>query len=177
MNACTEVLKVTLYKIVKRWQSAKRLSHDEWANKMRYVCTMEYYSTAEGTRVLIHAIYYGWCQVEHVRYQMSHLYDMHIGKSIETESRLVASRGREKVLAALWVQNFPLRRQNLLEIDGGDSCITFLKQFLCIGFWARDRNIKLPFHLTMHSLVGSCACPAGDQAHNPGGTRPGHLTF
>lgn len=65
---------------------------------------------------------------------MSHLYDMHIGKSIETESRLVASRGREKVLAALWVQNFPLRRQNLLEIDGGDSCITFLKQFLCIGF-------------------------------------------
>lgn len=48
-------LVAALLTIAERWQQPKCPSMDEWINKMRYIRTMEYYSTLKRKEILTHA--------------------------------------------------------------------------------------------------------------------------
>lgn len=47
---------MALLVIAKNWKGVKGLSTEECINKMRYILTMEYYSSVKRNEILIHAI-------------------------------------------------------------------------------------------------------------------------
>ena len=95
--------KLALFVRYTRWKQYKCASTDEWINKMWKVNTPQYFSAIKRTELLIHVTI--WMNLENIKasersqtqkaaHCMIQLYKMsRIGKSIETESRLVVARG------------------------------------------------------------------------------------
>ena len=127
-----------LFTITEVWMPPKCPSTGEWINKMRHFHTMEYYSAKKRNEVLIHAT--TWMNLENIRlsergltpkttYLWVYLYEMpRKGKSIETESRLVAGRSwGDGVGNGEWLlmgRGFLLERMKSSGLDCGDSCFT-----------------------------------------------------
>ena len=51
-GTCTPMFIAALSTIAKVWKEPKCLSMDEWIKKMRYICTMEYYSAIKKNEIL-----------------------------------------------------------------------------------------------------------------------------
>ena len=79
--------------IAKKWKQFKCPSTGVWVNKLWDFHRVEYYSVRQRKKVLIHAT--KWMNLKSKRPHVIcfHLYEIsRIGKSIETESRLVVAR-------------------------------------------------------------------------------------
>ena len=50
--------------MTEKWKQSKCPSHDEWTNNMRYIHTMEYYSSIKRNEVLTHAT--TWMDLENI---------------------------------------------------------------------------------------------------------------
>ena len=99
-NICIKMLIAALFTIVKRWKQPTCQPVDDWTNKMWYIHEMEYYSvikTNEGLMPVMTWMNFGNMSTERRQIQktthcMTVFEISRIGKSIETERRLVVAR-------------------------------------------------------------------------------------
>ena len=50
-HTCTPMFTAVLYTIAKSWKQPKCPLTEEWIKKMRYICTMEYYSAIKRSEI------------------------------------------------------------------------------------------------------------------------------
>ena len=113
-----------------------QMSISYWMDKkMWYIQTMQYYSSMRKNEVLIHVTV--WMNLKYIKEARCkrpntawfHLCEMsRIGKTIETESRMVIARSWGKGIkkrGCWWISSFFLEWWNVLELDCSDGCTTF----------------------------------------------------